>query len=443
MSEKARLSIYPAVEGLDVCREFEVEVDGRAVWVERLARKRPDDAPDWFLTPDTANMVVNIASFGCSGPCKLVISPGAPISNITVQPKRLKIPVKRTGNDAELSLPGPCKLHVDMDGLPPLLVFADALEKDIPSANSTGTRIFGPGVHTIGLLTLKDNEQIYLAPGAIVYGGLRGNPRGARVFGRGILDGRMFDEMDMVSLTGARDIEFNGITVRCSKRSLQNRLGDCENVLYRDVKVLSFVPYGDGIDPINSRNVRIENCFIRCADDCVSIKAFKGAPQVSGITVTGCVMTGDPFGDGVTVGFESDAEYMENITVRDCDILCAIGDNKVGGHSGFSIICDGPAMVRNVRFEDIRVGDKAPKLFEANVTDGASYIRKGPGHIKNVLVKNIQWGMEERPIILRGHDENHLVEDVTFENCTVAGKPLARRQILTNAFVRNVAVSGE
>ena len=43
------------------------------------------------------------------------------------------------------------------------------------------------------------------------------------------------------------------------------------------------------------------------------------------------------------------------LTVRNCDILYARGANMIGQHSGFSIICDGPASVRDVAFENVRV----------------------------------------------------------------------------------------
>ena len=32
--------------------------------------------------------------------------------------------------------------------------------------------------------------------------------------------------------------------------------------------------------------------------------------------------------------------------------------------------------------------------------------------------------MAAKPIVLRGHDAEHPVENVTFENCTVAGRKL-------------------
>jgi hypothetical protein len=53
------------------------------------------------------------------------------------------------------------------------------------------------------------------------------------------------------------------------------------------------------------------------------------------------------------------------------------------GHSGFSIVCDGPAWVKNIRFEDIRIEkDVEFKNLEFIVTDGTLYGIDPPGHIQ-------------------------------------------------------------
>ena len=65
------------------------------------------------------------------------------------------------------------------------------------------------------------------------------------------------------------------------------------------------------------------------------------------------------------------------------------------------------------------------KLFELNVTDGTKYQNDPPGHIRDIYLKDVRWAAD-RPIILKGLDGEHLVERVTFDNCSVAGKPLHR-----------------
>jgi polygalacturonase len=451
--ENSSVIIYPAVGGLVTCTDLTIEAGGKQIWVENLKRPIPENAPDWFRSvPATRNMEVNIASFGCSGPFELTIKVNRDVSSITVRPKSKKIPFTKKGNTFSLQSPGACKLYIEIDSMPPLLVFADSIETDTPVKGDENIRIFGPGMHNPGAMTLKDNEQIYIAAGAIVYGAISGSPKGAKVFGRGILDGSKLKQSG-INLNRALDVEFNGVTLRCGS-GWQNTLSNCDRITYRNVKVLSFVPYGDGIDPVSCRDITIDNCFFRCSDDCISVKASKmgetewdrsSGPDVADITVSNCVMAGYTFSDGFTIGFETNATSIKNVMVKTCDSLCAQGGNKIGGHSAFSIICDGPAKIENIMFEDIRVEENVLKLFELNVSDGQIYTMAPPGSIKGVRLKNIQWA-REAPIILWGLNETHLVDDITFEGCTIAGEPfegLGYRQLKINKFVKNIKISNQ
>jgi polygalacturonase len=286
-------------------------------------------------------------------------------------------------------------------------------------------------------MILEDDTQVYLAQGAIVYGGFRGSPKNARIYGRGILDGSRLKER-MVHFTGASNLVVEGIIMR-GGNGWQNTLQNCDRITYRNVKVLSFGPSGDGINPVNSRDVLIEDCFFRCSDDCIAIKAPGKGANVSGITIQNCIMAGYGLSDGVTVGYELVADAVENIIVRDCDILCARGGTRAGRHSAFSIICDGSATVRNVLFENIRVEENVPQLFELNVTHAQHYTRTSPGRIQNVRLRNIRW-QTALPILLLGQDDEHRVEDVLFENCLVAGQSLTMEHLRTNAFTRAIRV---
>ncbi len=65
-----------------------------------------------------------------------------------------------------------------------------------------------------------------------------------------------------------------------------------ENVVVRNVKLCNGrVQNDDGINPVNSRNVLIEDCFIRSDDDCIALKGFDNAwGNVENITVRDCVL---------------------------------------------------------------------------------------------------------------------------------------------------------
>ena len=97
-----------------------------------------------------------------------------------------------------------------MTDLPPLFIFANPIEHEKISADAPGVHYFGPGVHRPGYITLKDNETVYIAAGAIVYGGIRANGvHNIRVIGRGILDGG-FEFKQMVLVENCRGCSFRG-----------------------------------------------------------------------------------------------------------------------------------------------------------------------------------------------------------------------------------------
>ncbi|MGA9117772.1 MAG: glycosyl hydrolase family 28 protein, partial [Bacteroidota bacterium] len=379
--------------------------------------------PDWFMEPYTrVQQEIHQASCSCDGQMQVAIRVSRTIKMVTIHPTSRGIHPMVKDNVVSFSLSGPEKISVEINDLPPLFVFADSVEQESISPDGPGIHYFGPGVHRPGLISLKDNETVFIAAGAIVYGGIRANgARNIRVIGRGILDGG-YAFKQMVLVENCKDVLFDGVMIR-NGDGWTNTLINCDGVRYDHVKVLSFGPAGDGIDPLNSRRVVISHCFLRCTDDCIAIKGPAPDQIVDDILVANSTMIGFAFSDGVTIGFETNAPSMSNITVRDCDVILARGGSRVDGHSGFSIICDGPALISNVLFENIRVEKSELKLFELQITDGTKYGVGPPGHIKDVTLKNISWG-HEGPIILKGFDENHRIQRVTFDHCVVAGEPL-------------------
>jgi polygalacturonase len=327
-----------------------------------------------------------------------------------------------SGNVLTFSLPRPDKIDIQIDDLPPLFLFANPLEQETVSPDAPGVHYFAPGVHRPGYITLKDSETVYIAAGAIVYGGIRASGvNNIRIIGRGILDGG-FEFKQMVLLENCKNVLFEGVIIR-NGDGWTNTLVNCDGLRYDHVKVLSFGPGCDGIDPLGSRRVVISNCFLRCTDDCIAIKALAPEYEVDDVQVINNTMIGFAFSDGVTIGFETNARSVSNITVRNCDVILARGGSRVEGHSGFSIICDGPAVISNVLYENIRVEKSVLKLFELNITDGTKYGVGPPGHIQDITLKDISWA-HSGPIILKGWDTDHRVRNVTFQNCSIAGKPL-------------------
>jgi polygalacturonase len=98
----------------------------------------------------------------------------------------------------------------------------------------------------------------------------------------------------MIKLVGCKQVRFHDFTLR-NAPSWTVHLAGCEDVAVQSISIHNAwdVPNNDGIDLDHCRDVRINNCFIEAADDCIVIKntpnfsAYGGSAR---ITVTGCVL---------------------------------------------------------------------------------------------------------------------------------------------------------
>lgn len=419
----AKVIPYPEIPGLKTSELFSVKVNEQNIWTENYTvHMDTSKMPKWFDAPYVMKeQIIHQASFSAEGALRVSILIPEEIENATIRPLSRDIKTTVSGKELTFTIPGPDQLYIEINDLPPLCLFADPLETERPSPKDPGIHYFGPGVHKPGYIKLEDNETLYIAAGAIVYGGIRAeNASNIQVRGRGILDGN-YEFRRMVYMDSCQNILVEGISIRNSI-NWTNTLVNCDNLIYRHVKVFGYGPSSDGINPLGSRNVEITGCFLRCTDDCIALKNPFPGQEMNNVYVKNNTMYGFAYSDGITIGFETN-NPIRNVTVQDCDILMARGGSKVDGHSGFSIICDGPGVISHVLYDNIRIEKTGRKLFELHITDGTDYGKEPPGHIRDIVVKNVHW-MEEGPIILQGFSTINKVKNVVFENCSVAGKPL-------------------
>ncbi len=403
------LTLYPeGGEGRQTSETYSVSVDGRSVWTEKIGPGGMED--------------LHVANFSCSGTHAVSVSVPEEVRTFSVQPRSSGVTASSEGNRIDFTIPGPGYYYIRINDLPYLAVFADSPQTDVPAPGSRGVTYYGPGTHEVGTITLKDDMKIYLAPGALLKARIRGGGKNVKIYGRGSLQGN-------ISANGCERLLVEGIFIR-SSGGWTNTLSQCTSTTYRDVKVFSHTgTWGlDGINPVTCDTFLIDHCFIRTRDDCIAIKAYarEGMPFTGcrNITVRRSVMIGWDHADGVTLGFELNGGVVENVLVTDCDILRARGSGRTGGHSAFSIVCDGPSDVRNITFDNIRVASEIEyKNLEIILTEGERYGNGKMGTIKGVHVSNVSWENGLKPLTIVGHPKR-FVEDVSFTNCYIAGKLL-------------------
>jgi len=446
----ATVKPYPQIDGLVTSDLYEVRANGKKIWTEKLKTSMNlDELPDWFTSrPYTAvQQEIHTAMFEGSGRVKVEIAVAEPVHEVMIRPLSRSIRTKISCNKIEFEMTAPDRLYIEADDLPEICIFAEPNLEEVYQEGDENVLFFGPGIHEPGIITMQDNQILYLAPGSVVYGGIEASgAKNIAITGSGILDSKYqygiqdgeYQFRQMVNIDNTENIRVEGVTIRNGVNWI-NTLTRCKNILYENVKVISFGNSGDGINPVGSSDVVIRNCFLRCTDDCIAVKTPESDMIAENITVENNIMVGYAFSDGFTIGFETRGSEIKNVLVRDCDILQSRGGSRVDGHSAFSIVCDGPAVVHNITFDNLRVERAEEKLFELIVTDGKKYGDDEPGNIRDILVKNIDW-MVESPISLRGYREGNEVRNIRFENCEVNGRPLS--QVVDTVIEKGAYVSG-
>lgn len=415
---------FPAPPGEPLSQDFEVWADGKpvAVYTARVLDP-PFAGKQWDY-----GGAYSFANFDTSGPVSVRIVSKRSLRETVIRPHTAGVEFKvEDDHTLILKLLGPRKLSIEPDGKKqPLLLFANPLQEDLPKPDDPGVIYFGPGVHEPGAIEVGDNQTLYLAGGAVVKGAIIARGSNIRIRGRGILDGSDYEWRKgpyhvTIGIQGS-NVTVSGITIRGSSHwTIVPR--DSRHVTIRNVKLCnSRVQNDDGINPCNSQDVLITDCFIRSDDDCVALKGlgFQATnSDVERITVENCVLWCDR-ARVFLLGHESRAEYMRDVTLRNLDII----------HFSMTpfLLEPGEDMrLENVHIEDVRIhGEGQGELIRLRPVVNQYMRKKVPGFIRSVHFKNV--AVEGAPgqyrIQLVGADAEHNVQQVTFENVSVLGTRL-------------------
>ena len=244
-------------------------------------------------------------------------------------------------------------------------------------------------MHKPGKIVLTNDQTLYLAGGAVVKAGVLAQGSNIRIAGRGILDGSDWEWRKgptpcVVSIRGT-NVEVSGITIRgASHWTIVPR--DSRHVTVRDVKLCgSRVQNDDGINPCNSQDVLITDCFIRSDDDCVALKGLDlDGPNsnVERITVENCMLWCDR-ARIFLLGHESRAAFMRDVTLRNLDII----------HFSMTPFLFEPGeemRLEDVTVENVRMhGEGQRELIRLKPVVNQYMRNKVPGHIRDIRFRNL------------------------------------------------------
>ena len=441
-AQAQQLVTYNAPDTLRPSEMFQVKINGKVLFVYQ-------------------NEVSSLAYFSFAGKAEVEITTTHDVKWADIRPKNLNIAPLFGDHTVKFSIDKPCNLSVELNGeiTRPLYLFAAPLETNRPAPNDPNVRYFEGGkIYDVGTLTLRSDEAIYIAGGAIVRGTIVANEaKNVKISGRGILDGTYVKEQ-MVQLNRCENAEIEGIIFLNSPGwTVVPR--HCNRLTVKNIKQVCWRNGSDGLDLVATSHVRVNDCFFRNNDDNIVLKCWGGdekypknapqGPDMSDIAITNSVFWNMPWGNALEIGFELRCGKVSDVRFTDCDLI------HVERGAAFSIHNGDNATVENVLYENIRVEDAMHKLIDLAVFlsqysldrlatdaerkqrymqgawDGVSTVSDAQkaqyaanrGRIKNIVFRNIAVTDGQFPYsIISGYDANHLVEDVLIENLTIHGK---------------------
>lgn len=422
---QARVVTYPAPSDEPLSADYQVQAGTNRVDVYSARVLDPPFAgKEWDYGGP-----YSFADFDVAGPVEVRVRSPRSLKGTVVRPVTPGVTTRMDGDTLVVSLPGPRKISLEPDGKKgPLLLFANPIEENPPQPNAPGVIYFGPGTHKPGRIFVTNNQTLYLAGGAVVKGGVLAEGENIRISGRGILDSsdwewRRGPTPTVISIRGT-NVEVSGLTIRgASHWTIVPR--HSRHVTVRGVKLCgSRVQNDDGINPCNSQDVLITDCFLRTDDDCIALKGLDlSGPNnnVERITVEHCTLWCDR-ARIFLLGHESRAPFMRGITLRDLDII----------HFTMTPFLFEPGeemRLEDVTVENVRVhGEGQKELIRLKPVVNQYMRNKVPGYIRDVTFRNVT--VEGQPgrylVQISGADEQHDVRGLTFENVNILGVLLTR-----------------
>ena len=337
--------------------------------------------------------------------------------------------VQKSVSEISFIIEKPSQIIVEPDGKNgPLLLFANSVDDFVPDLNDPNLIYYGPGIHypDTALIEIGDNQTLYLAEGAIVKAGVRVKGDNVTICGRGIICGNEFFwrkfSRNSISIVESNHVVVKDVILR-GAATWTMPIRNSRNVVVDNVKIVAGrAQNDDGINPCNSQDILIKDCFIRTDDDCLALKGITSDNvNVERITVENCILWCDR-ARIFLLGHESRAEYMRDIIFRNIDIV----------HFSMTAFLLEPGenmRLENVVFKDFRIyGEGQQELIRLKPVVNQYMRTKVPGYISNITFENIVVTGKEGPykIQLIGADEEHNVSNISMIGLSVNNQKIKK-----------------
>lgn len=419
----AKVEVAGAPQGISLNNDFTVKVrsEGKSKWVL---------VPTYLVKVDevrgTKHHVehASMATFDFSEKVEIEVTYNkGKIDSARVRPLSYDIPFTIEGNTLQFSLEKPANLSVEVNGdiFHNLHLFANPLDTFKVDKKNPDLIYFGPGIHRFegGEFRIPSGKTVYVAGGAVMMGRiLIENVHDVKLLGRGIIDPSV--KMG-IRIANSRNVYVEGLM------ATQCATGGSDSVTIRNVKVISYFGWGDGMNVFSSRNVLFDRVFCRTSDDCTTVYGtrlgFEGPS--SNITMQNSTLWAD-VAHPIFIGIHGNVdkpEILENLNYVNIDILDH-KEKQLNYQGCLAINAGDENLIRNVRFEDIRIENfRQGQLVNLRIFFNEKYC-KAPGRgIENVVFKNVSYtGNRAEISVIEGYDAQRKVRNIRFENLRINGQ---------------------
>lgn len=420
---KDRVISWQAPEGIELNNDFTVQI-------------RSNEKGKWMTIPtylvkvdevrEATHHVENasMATFDFSGKVEIAVTYNkGKIDSARVRPLSYGIPFTTEDNTIKFVLEKPANLSVEVNGdiFHNLHLFANPIDTFKVDKKNPDLIFFGPGIHRFegGEFRIPSGKTVYVAGGAVMMGRmLIENAHDVKLLGRGIIDPSV--KMG-IRIANSRNVQVEGLV------ATQCATGGSDSVTIRNVKVISYFGWGDGMNVFSSKNVLFDRVFCRNSDDCTTVYGtrlgFEGPS--SNITMQNSTLWADvahPIFIGIHGNVEK-PEILENLNYVNIDILDH-KEKQLNYQGCLAINAGDENLIRNVRFENIRIENfRQGQLVNLRIFFNEKYC-KAPGRgIENVLFKNISYtGNRAEISVIEGYDAQRKVRNIRFENLCINGQ---------------------
>lgn len=231
------------------------------------------------------------------------------------------------------------------------------------------------------------------------------------------IDGSFYPRVPLLFFENISHLTLHQVTLAGSAFWTTHLVG-CRDVLIDGIRILNNLKLAncDGIDPDHCSNVRITNCHIETADDCIVFKNTENAKHYGpceNILVSGCTLISTSA--AIKFGTESESPFR-NIIVENCSISHT--------NRGISLQLRDGGCIENVTFHNLnietRMFSKEHWWGEAEPIAITAVKRKSDtdvGYIRNIRFHNINCS-GENGILIYG-DESINISGITFDHITL------------------------